>query len=271
MVFKIGTMSVGDILDRGLKLLLARLPVFYAINLLVLLPAFLVEVFLAIVQSREAVTPEQALATAGSGFLALLLAVILQPLGTAAILYIISQEFVGSHPGIGEAFRFALRRFGALLGTSILAGLAIGAGTLLCLIPGLIFSVWYIFVGQVVVVEALSGATAMTRSKSLSEGYRGRVWGMYALFLAATFLLMGSVIGLAAIFPTQELVRTDTGQRIVHNLRNELIQISIRELISVVIQTYAAICWTLLYFDLRIRKEGYDLELAAREHASIIS
>ena len=29
-------MTVGDILDRGLKLLLARLPVFYAINLIVL-------------------------------------------------------------------------------------------------------------------------------------------------------------------------------------------------------------------------------------------
>ena len=35
MRFPLGEMTVGDILDRGLKLLFARLPVFYAVNLLV--------------------------------------------------------------------------------------------------------------------------------------------------------------------------------------------------------------------------------------------
>ena len=38
MKFQIGAMTVGDILDRGLKMLLANLPAFYLINLLVLWP-----------------------------------------------------------------------------------------------------------------------------------------------------------------------------------------------------------------------------------------
>jgi hypothetical protein len=29
----------------------------------------------------------------------------------------------------------------------------------------------------------------------------------------------------------------------------------------------ATVCWTLCYFDLRIRKEGFDLELAAKQQA----
>jgi hypothetical protein len=37
------------------------------------------------------------------------------------------------------------------------------------------------------------------------------------------------------------------------------------------VQAFAAVCYTLLYFDLRIRKEGIDLELAAREQASFVS
>jgi hypothetical protein len=41
MKFAIGAMSAGDVLDRGLKLLFARLPTFYLIHLIVLLPAFL--------------------------------------------------------------------------------------------------------------------------------------------------------------------------------------------------------------------------------------
>ena len=36
---------------------------------------------------------------------------------------------------------------------------------------------------------------------------------------------------------------------------------------AAVSQAYAAICVTLLYFDLRIRKEGFDLEMAARQHS----
>jgi hypothetical protein len=39
-------------------------------------------------------------------------------------------------------------------------------------------------------------------------------------------------------------------------------------LLNFLVQTYGAICFTLLYFDLRIRKEGYDLELAARQQAA---
>src|SRR5262249_22357332 len=38
MKFRIGEMTVGDILDRGLKLLFSRLGTFYTINLIVLLP-----------------------------------------------------------------------------------------------------------------------------------------------------------------------------------------------------------------------------------------
>ncbi len=35
-------------------------------------------------------------------------------------------------------------------------------------------------------------------------------------------------------------------------------------LVQYLVAAYSAICWTLFYFDLRIRKEGYDLELAAK-------
>ena len=38
--------------------------------------------------------------------------------------------------------------------------------------------------------------------------------------------------------------------------------------ISILFATYSAICTTLIYFDLRARKEGYDLELAARREAA---
>jgi hypothetical protein len=270
MAFQIGTMSVGDILDRGLKLLLGRLPVFYAINLIVLVPIILLQLafpYLIAGQSPQFL----ALAALGWMLVVVVLTAVIQPLATAAILYVISQEFVGKHPDIGEAFRFAFRRFGLLLGTSILAGLVIMGGMFLCVVPGIIFFIWYVFVAQVVVVEGLGGSGALSRSKELSVGYRGRLIGLLALFIG-----MNIVLGIAAgmlnrVLPSQELVFTDKGLITIAHHGNQAIQTLVTQLINILVQTYNAICLTLLYFDLRIRKEGFDLELAAREQATIIS
>ena len=62
------------------------------------------------------------------------------------------------------------------LGAAILAGLTIGLGFILCIAPGIIFAIWYVFVSQVVVVEGLKAEKAMSRSKELTSGYRGLVW-----------------------------------------------------------------------------------------------
>jgi hypothetical protein len=37
------------------------------------------------------------------------------------------------------------------------------------------------------------------------------------------------------------------------------------------VETYSAVCFTLMYFDLRIRKEGFDLELAAKQQSIELS
>ena len=48
----------------------------------------------------------------------------------------------------------------------------------------------------------------------------------------------------------------------------KVLQTLVTALVNILVQTYGAVCLTLLYFDLRIRKEGFDLELAARQQAT---
>src|SRR5207302_1312985 len=50
-----------------------------------------------------------------------------------------------------------------------------------------------------------------------------------------------------------------TGARPVLNYTHFVIGLVAIHLVNVLVQTFAYICWTLLYFDLRIRKEGFDL------------
>ncbi|HLJ95995.1 MAG TPA: hypothetical protein VKU02_22665 [Gemmataceae bacterium] len=269
MKIQIGAMSVGDILDRGLKLLRARLPTYYAVDLLVLCPILLVELAIPLLQGGQPQSlPAVQLQQLAGGLAALLLTTILQPIATAAILHIIAQEFIDQRAEMGEALRFALHRFGRVLFASLLAGLLIMFGSLCCIAPGLLFAVWYVFVGQVVIVEGLKGEKALARSKELTSGYRWRVFGMFMLFLVIGFLSGAAIGALQRVLPSAELVPTAAGLRAIPNFRNQAIHIVLNTLINFLVQTYSAICFTLLYFDLRIRKEGFDLELAARQQAA---
>src|SRR5262249_331230 len=141
----LGAMSIGDMLDRGFKILLGRLSTFYLINLVVFSPILVIGFVMP---------PQNALGLGMGGLLERLLQIELSPIATAATLYVISREYLGQSAGAGDALRFAIGRFGRLLWASFLAGIIIMVGGLLC-IPAFIFMVWYIFVGQVVVMENL--------------------------------------------------------------------------------------------------------------------
>jgi len=156
MKFPIGSMTVGDILDRGLNILLSRLGVFYAINLIVLAPIILV----ALSVPAITINTNNPMLAALLGLVLLILLIILQPIGTAAILRIIAQEYIDRRVTMGEALSFAMSRFGKLLGTSILAGLLIFLWTLLFIIPGILAALSYSLIGQIVVVEGLSSSFA---------------------------------------------------------------------------------------------------------------
>jgi hypothetical protein len=138
----------------------------------------------------------------------------------------------------------------------------------LCIVPGILFAVWYVFVGQVVVVEGLKGDRALARSKDLTKGYRGRVFGMFLLFVVITYVLVLAAGLLNTLLPGNQPVITPAGPRVLPNLRNQMIHVVVTTALNFLVQTYSAVCFTLLYFDLRIRKEGFDLELAAKQQAT---
>jgi hypothetical protein len=274
MKFQIGAMTVGDILDRGLKLLIARLPTFYLISLIVLAPVIFYLLMLPALMSAESGLG----AVVGGGLVVWVLALILQQIGAAAILHVISQEFIDQRVGIGAAFGFALKRFGTLILASILTGLMIGFGLILCIVPGIIFWSWYALVAQVVVVEGLGANAALNRSKDLTAGFRGRVLGLLLLFIVIALIPTGAVQLLELVIPSTERVpidQADAGFGLrglayteVFNYRNYAINTVLGQLVNILVQTFQAVCLTLLYFDLRIRKEGFDLELAARQQAA---
>jgi hypothetical protein len=258
MDINVGEMSIGDILGRGMKLLFKRLPYFYAIQLIVVVPTLAFQLASHLLPlGPGAILP------------VLFLTIVLAPFASAAMLRVIVQEYLDGQVSLAEAFQFALGRFLPLLGTSILMGILLWVGFLLCCIPGIYFAVVWSMVSQVVVVERLSGMEALNRSKSLTAGYFGHVFGLVLLLgLINMGVALGLSMALGMALPFQELPQLGPqGQPnpfaapVITNYANFAIVTVVPALVNIVVGAYGAICVTFLYFDLRNRKEGYDLSV----------
>jgi hypothetical protein len=114
MKYPIGAMSVGDILGRGFVLFFSRFGLFYSIMLIVDLPLLALRLLL----------PDIMLS--GLGLLALVIpTVILQAIGTGALIRVVMQEYLDRPVRFGESIQFALNRLGSLIGTPFWPGLSL--------------------------------------------------------------------------------------------------------------------------------------------------
>lgn len=138
------------------------------------------------------------------------------------------------------SFNSSSRYLGPVILTSILVAIIVFAGTLLLIIPGIIFGVWYAFTFYQVVFEDKTGAAALAESKKLVVG---RWWAiLWRLFLpAAVFtlilLLANYILNLPFYF--------------IFGLDSNLIDIAekiISALVNIVVSPLTALASVLLYF-----------------------
>lgn len=277
MRFPLGEMTVGDILDRGLKVLLARLPAFYALYLMMLGPIIVLQMFMpylmedlfrdlnAVGAGAKAFDPTNLLLLGGASLVVMALTAVLGTIGNAAVLHIVMEEYQGNRVGVGKAIGYALGRFFPLLGVSFVFGLMYFVGIMLCCVPGFYVLATYLFVAQVVTLERRGVGDSLSRSAELADGYRWRVLGVFLLVSIIGGVAQGVVQQVVGIFlPGQQVIPGPNGKmQFQINVVNMQIVTGISYLVGIVFNAYQAVCVTLLYLDLRIRKEGFDLELAA--------
>jgi len=162
-------------------------------------------------------------------------AIIVGPLMAGALIFAAAEQYRGQPVNIGNAYRFAWRRIGRLVGAGLLAGLAIGAlwGTGIGIPAAIYLAVRWAFIWQAVLLEDCSITGAFSRSASLIKQNWWRVLGLMLvagiIVATVTALLWLTVIGTVLAMP---LIMIFT---------------------------------TLVYYDLRVRKENYVPELPVKE------
>jgi len=168
----------------------------------------------------------------------------------------VSEAYLGRTPDVGASVRYAGRRAHSLLWLGILMMVGIGIGFVLLVIPGIWLLVAWAVAVPALMVEGARGTKAIGRSFGLTRQHWWRTLG--ALLVGFIFIaLIEFLLGLAAA--AFDGVATDSVYLWAAFL-DALNAVSV--IITAPLQ--AAII-TVIYFDLRVRKEGFDVEVLARQ------
>jgi hypothetical protein len=210
--------------------------------------------------------------------IALLQALVVQPIATAAMTRAVADVYLEHPATVGGAYRAVGKRIGSVVAVSLILfgvgigifaasfglaiglGLALGSGAavlLVVLFPVMIFVfillyTRWLFAAPIVILERVGARAALRRSWHLVRGSTPRVFGIT--------WLVGLITGiLSAIVGALLSVVTQLGDENVRLILNQLATL----IVAVLIQPISFIVVVLLYYDLRIRREAFDIEMLA--------
>ena len=264
-------MTVGDILDGAFKLLKANVRTIVLVSAVFLIPINLVGAFLqrdllggyGLLQlANDPSLVDQAANTGPSN--ALLLGVVIAafasflvtPFIGGAVSRVVASSYLGEELDPGPVMRATGRRFLALLGAFFFTLLLKLVGALFCLVGALVPMAFFLVTTPAVMVEELGPIQAMARSVTL---VRTRFWPVMGIGILSG--LLASVLEWILSWPFGIVVS-------VIGFRWGWILAAIGEILpALVTMPLVAIVATLVYFDLRIRNEGFDLQMIAAELA----
>jgi len=283
--------SVTELVDAAFQLVRLHYVQFVSISAVFLIPAILVQALFArstgpfVIPSATGTTGQTLAPGAILPFTLVALVVgLLGLLGTAAVVVGVSDSYVHDRVDVGQAVRRVLGRFGPIIGGAVGQALAMAisafilvfgamlvVGVLVLVLPkgtatalmGVLV-VPIVLIGEVAVfarvfavpmVIVLEGGTvghAFSRSLELTRGSVGRVIGVLVLTGLIFLALFGAIlffIGyLSAVAP-----------------RGGPMYAVLSSVINIFAYPIYTVFITLLYYDLRIRKDGFDLEVMSRE------
>jgi hypothetical protein len=162
-----------------------------------------------------------------------------------AIAVLARDVYFDRPPDVAAAFRTVGVRAVPLVLASLTVLAMTSIGFVLLFLPALYPIARFFAARQVVVLENAGAGTALSRSSVLSVGLKGHI--LATLFLAGVLPL---AINIGAMLAAQLIP-------------SHVVQRTIGTVLGVCLRPFFSITETLLYYDVRIRKEAFDIEYLA--------
>ena len=260
-------MTLSDILDGAFKLLKANWRTVLLITAVFVVPLHLISAFaqrnLYSGQSFFDAVNNPTLQSGNTdsarlvlGGAVALISLLVTPFVAGAISKVVAASYLGGEETVGSALRATGRRTWALLGAWFLVHILESIGFVLCIFPGLVVMATFVAVAPAIVIERLGPIRGMRRSARL-------LW-------PRLFPTMGTalVAGLLAGVVGNALGTVPSFAALAIGLKYGWPLLAAGSILSALVTTpFVAIVATLIYFDGRIRQEGFDLQLMADELA----
>ena len=267
-------LSLGEILDRTFSLYRNNFLLFIgitAIPQLLILSLHLAQLFLFGYVGTTRVDPRQTALSGGAaaavvlsallGFIVYMAAYLFAQGGTV---FAVSDLYLGRTTTIGESLGRMRGEVMNLFGVTLLNGIAVGLGFILLIVPGVWLACRLIVCVPAALFENLGARDSLDRSMELTKGSAGRSFVIYlvyfiiAIIAAALFTFPFSfMVGFSAM-RNPEAVRMWAAFTQVGNAIAEIVASPI-----------LLIATAIFYYDLRVRKEAFDLQLMMNPNAAV--
>lgn len=188
-------------------------------------------------------------------------AIVCYVLASGGAVLAISEFYLGHTVTISDAVRRILHRFWSLMGAAFLVYMAFIGGLLLLIVPGFYVACRLLVTGSAVVVDKKGAVAAFSRSWELTQGFAGRAFLIVALYFAIAI-----AISSVSTIPLLILIAQAAGDP--ERLRTLLsIQAVIGSVANILISPILYIGSAIFYYDLRVRKEAFDLHFMMNPNA----
>ena len=264
-------LGIGEVLDVALKIVWRNAGTLIRVVVFVVLPVQILTALLAAsvspkslntgstfpVQSQSSpeLSASDLKAIVGYSIALLLLTLLSSTLSSAACFRTIASAYLGERADWRSSLGYALRHLHSIVWVTFLASLAAGLGLILCIAPGVFFWVAFSLAVPVLLTEGTRGGSALGRSRALVKDYWWRVFGVLVLGYILSSILAGAIEG--AVLGLTSVSSGDS------SLTAIVVSVVAGTGSKLVTTPFVAAFIIVVYIDLRVRKEAFDLQLLA--------
>lgn len=199
------------------------------------------------------------------GVIGLLLSILGSAMASGASTFVVSEQYLGRELAAGDALARTWPKAWQIILTSMGVGIITMLGMILLIVPGVIAFTGLSLAVTIVAVEGLANDKARSRSWDLTKGHRWTVLGLLLIYFVILVIGFMAVAFAGALFGGSEALVAPGGgtPALIVNALSSLVTMLINPLLYCII--------VVVYYDLRVRKEAFDLDLLAStlEHTAV--
>jgi hypothetical protein len=166
-------------------------------------------------------------------------------LASAVTTSLANDAYFDRSADVAKAFRLVFERFGAIFIASLITGVCVMFGTMLFILPGIYVYCRLFATKQAILLEDSGGGASVGRSWRLSKGSVRHILNTLGLALLLNLAVGFGANLLGKMIPSQ------------------IVQQVIATIVGCLVYPIVGIIETMLYYDIRIRREGFDIEYLA--------